>query len=65
MRAGMSRDYVKELRGDTQGEAIDIYNHIYMEDLRTTYLAKIPSLELAEAKRHIFFSHRVPGLQIS
>ncbi|MCX6642506.1 MAG: tyrosine-type recombinase/integrase, partial [Candidatus Bathyarchaeota archaeon] len=41
LRAGMSRDFVKELRGDTRGEAIDIYNHIDRKDLRESYLAHI------------------------
>ena len=44
IRNGMPRDYVKELRGDARHDAIDIYNHIDMEDLRTEYLARIPKL---------------------
>ena len=44
IRAGMPRDYVKELRGDTQGEAIDIYNHIDKKELRESYLAHVPQL---------------------
>jgi integrase/recombinase XerD len=44
LRAGMSRDFVKELRGDTRGEAIDIYNHIDKKALRESYLAHIPQL---------------------
>ena len=44
LRAGMSRDFVKELRGDTRGEAIDIYNHIDKEELKESYLAHIPQL---------------------
>jgi integrase/recombinase XerD len=44
LRAGMSRDFVKELRGDTRGEAIDIYNHIDKKELRESYLAHIPQL---------------------
>ncbi len=44
LRNGMSRDYVKELRGDSRQEAIDIYNHIDMEDLRKEYLLRIPKL---------------------
>ena len=34
IRAGMPRDFVKELRGDVRHEAIDIYNHIDKKDLR-------------------------------
>jgi integrase/recombinase XerD len=44
LRAGMSRDFVKELRGDTRGEAIDIYNHIDKKDLKESYLAHVPQL---------------------
>lgn len=44
LRAGMSRDFVKELRGDTRGEAIDIYNHIDKKELKESYLAHIPRL---------------------
>jgi integrase/recombinase XerD len=44
LRAGMSRDFVKELRGDTRGEAIDIYSHIDRKELRESYLAHIPQL---------------------
>jgi integrase/recombinase XerD len=44
LRAGMPRDFVKELRGDTRGEAIDIYNHIDKKDLRESYLAHVPQL---------------------
>ncbi len=44
IRAGMSRDFVKELRGDVRHEAIDIYNHIDKKELRESYLAHIPQL---------------------
>jgi len=44
LRSGMSRDFVKELRGDTRGEAIDIYNHIDKKELRDSFLAHIPQL---------------------
>ena len=44
LRAGMSRDFVKELRGDTRGESIDIYNHIDTKELMESYLAHIPQL---------------------
>ncbi len=45
-RAGMPREYVAELRGDSPKGAIDIYNHIDHEDLRKQYLACIPQLGL-------------------
>ena len=44
LRNGMSRDYVKELRGDSRRDAIDIYNHIDYDDLRIQYLSCIPKL---------------------
>ncbi len=44
LRNGMPRDYVKELRGDSRSEAIDIYNHLDMEDVREEYLIRIPKL---------------------
>jgi integrase/recombinase XerD len=39
LRNGMPKEYVKELRGDGRGEAIDIYHHIDRRDLRKAYLA--------------------------
>ena len=44
LRNGMRREYVKELRGDRRGEAIDIYHHIDREELRKAYLAYVPKL---------------------
>jgi len=44
IRSGMSRDFVKELRGDVRREAIDIYNHIDRKELRESYLAHISQL---------------------
>jgi integrase/recombinase XerD len=44
IRAGMPRDFVKELRGDARREAIDIYNHIDKKELKETHLACIPQL---------------------
>ena len=44
LRNGMKREYVKELRGDRRGEAIDIYHHIDRVELRKAYLAFIPKL---------------------
>lgn len=46
LRNGMSREYVKELRGDRRGEAIDIYHHIDKNDLKKSYLACIPKLDV-------------------
>ena len=45
-RSGMSREFIQELRGDTRGDAIDIYDHIDRDELRQAYLAHIPSLGL-------------------
>jgi len=44
IRAGMPRDFVKELRGDARREAIDIYNHIDKKELKEAYQACIPQL---------------------
>lgn len=44
VRNGMRREYIKELRGDARKDAMDIYNHIDLEDLRKAYLACIPLL---------------------
>jgi integrase/recombinase XerD len=43
-RNGMNREFIKELRGDSRGEAIDIYDHIDKNELRSAYLAAIPRL---------------------
>jgi integrase/recombinase XerD len=37
-------EFIQELRGDARREAIDIYYHIDMEELRRSYLAHIPQL---------------------
>jgi integrase/recombinase XerD len=39
----MSREFIKELRGDVRKEAIDIYNHIDKKELRESYLARGPA----------------------
>ena len=44
IRNGMPREYIKELRGDSRSEAIDIYNHIDKEEMRRLYLACMPCL---------------------
>ncbi len=44
IRRGMPRDFVKELRGDVRGEAIDIYNYINRKEMKENYLAHIPQL---------------------
>jgi integrase/recombinase XerD len=43
-RAGMRREYIKELRGDSRKDAFDIYNHIDLKELKESYLACIPQL---------------------
>jgi integrase/recombinase XerD len=40
----MRREYIKELRGDSQKEAFDLYNHIDLKELKEAYLAAIPQL---------------------
>jgi len=46
-RKGMTREFIKELRGDSRGEAIDVYDHIDPGELRNAYLAAIPRLGIA------------------
>ena len=46
LRNGMPREYVKELRGDSRHEAVDIYHHIDPRDLREAYLAAVPQFGL-------------------
>jgi len=41
---GMPREYIKELRGDANKDAMDVYNHIDHEQLRKSYMANIPQL---------------------
>jgi integrase/recombinase XerD len=41
-RAGMTREFVQELRGDSRKEAFDLYNHIDLKELKEAYLACIP-----------------------
>jgi integrase/recombinase XerD len=43
-RAGMRREFIQELRGDSRREAIDIYDHIDLKELKEAYLAAIPQL---------------------
>jgi integrase/recombinase XerD len=43
---GMSREYVQELRGDARSDAVDLYNHISLENLREAYLAAMPQFGL-------------------
>jgi integrase/recombinase XerD len=43
-RAGMRREFIQELRGDSRKEAIDIYDHIDLKELKEAYLATIPQL---------------------
>jgi integrase/recombinase XerD len=43
-RAGMRREFIKELRGDSRKEAFDLYNHIDLKEVKEAYLAAIPQL---------------------
>jgi integrase/recombinase XerD len=38
LRSGCPREYVQELRGDIRTEAIDIYHHISVEELKEAYM---------------------------
>lgn len=46
LKNGMPREYVQELRGDIRKDAVDIYDHIDLDDLRKKYLAAIPQLNV-------------------
>ena len=41
-RAGMRCEFIQELRGDSRKEAIDIYDHIDLKELKEAYQACIP-----------------------
>lgn len=43
-RAGMRREFIQELRGDSRWEAIDIYDHIDLKELKEAYRACVPRL---------------------
>lgn len=43
-RRGMPREFIQELRGDRRKDAIDIYDHIDLSELRDRYLECIPRL---------------------
>ncbi|MGYP000919018562 len=40
----MRREFIQELRGDSRREAIDIYDHIDLRELKEAYLAAIPQM---------------------
>jgi len=44
--AGMTREYIGELRGDKPKEVFDIYYHIDHRDLRKSYLSSIPKFNV-------------------
>lgn len=50
-RAGMPREFIQELRGDRRKDAVDIYDHIEIEELRRMYLTCIPSLGTGPGRR--------------
>ena len=43
-QAGMRREFIQELMSDSRMEAIDIYDHIDLKELKEAYLACIPQL---------------------
>jgi integrase/recombinase XerD len=40
----LRREFIQELRGDSRKEAIDIYDHIDLKELKEAYLASILQL---------------------
>ncbi len=51
-RAGMPREFIQELRGDRRKDAIDIYDHIDLSELKDRYSECIPKLLEAPLKLH-------------
>ncbi len=49
-RAGMPREFIQELRGDRRKDAVDIYDHIDVEELRRSYLKCIPYLNVGPGR---------------
>jgi len=45
-RSGMSRNFIQELRGDSRKDAIDVYDHIGLDELKDAYLRHIPQLKV-------------------
>jgi integrase/recombinase XerD len=43
----MPREFIQELRGDTRGDAIDVYDHVQPDELKKTYLECIPQLGIS------------------
>lgn len=50
-RAGMSREFIQELRGDRRKDAVDIYDHIDSEELRRSYLQCVPHLGVGPGRK--------------
>lgn len=50
-RSGMPREHIKELRGDSRGEPMDIYHHIDRKELRESYLAHVPRLNISTSSK--------------
>ena len=62
-RAGMSREFRQALRGDVVKDAVDIYDHIDLEELRGDYLDKVPQLKPALLCQAADVNIRKPGRQ--
>jgi integrase/recombinase XerD len=43
-RSGLDREFIQELKGDQHKDAIDIYDHIDLSELKNRYLECIPKL---------------------
>ncbi len=52
-KAGMPREFIQELRGDSRNEAIDIYDHIDLGELREAYNDCIPSFIEGTVALHV------------
>lgn len=49
-KAGMPREFIQELRGDKRKDAVDIYDHIDVEELRRSYLRNVPNFGIGPGR---------------
>ncbi len=63
-RAGMPREFIQELRGDRRKDAIDIYDHIDLSELKDRYFKCIPGLFNGYPEERVRVSTE-PGVKVS
>lgn len=52
-KAGMPREFIQELRGDSRNQTIDIYDHLDMSEIREAYNDCMPSLIEGTVTLHV------------